>query len=320
MLMIVALIPQSSKAQTITQNFGSGVNAFSMDFVEIGNPGNAADTRTYHNTTTIFNAGAVAYSYNLGKYEISRDQIEKANIMGGLGISLADLSGFGGNSGNKPATGISWNEAARFVNWLNTSSGKQAAYNIDSNGNLQLWGVGDFSGNNQFRHKDAYYFLPSVDEWYKGAYYDPSKVGGAGYWRFPTSADDAPLPVVEGVTTGTAVWDGAELVGPGNITNAGGLSSYGTMAQGGNAWEWTETSYDGVNDSSNENRELRGGAWGGGVILLDATVRLLSDPAYEGNNDFGFRIASSVPEPSAFSLLAIGLGGLALLRQGRKED
>ena len=28
----------------MTESFGSGDNAFSMDFVTIGNPGNAADT------------------------------------------------------------------------------------------------------------------------------------------------------------------------------------------------------------------------------------------------------------------------------------
>jgi len=34
----------SVHGQTITETFGSGSNAFSIDFVTVGNPGNVADT------------------------------------------------------------------------------------------------------------------------------------------------------------------------------------------------------------------------------------------------------------------------------------
>ena len=104
-------------AQGITQNFGSGANSFSIDFVEIGNPGNVADTSGWPNPV-----GSVAYNYNIGKYEISRDMIEKANSAGSLGITMADMTSYGGNGVNMPATGINWYEAAKFVNWLNTST------------------------------------------------------------------------------------------------------------------------------------------------------------------------------------------------------
>jgi len=148
-------------AQTITETFGSGANAFTIDFVRIGNPGNLADETGF---------GSIAYAYNLGKYEISRYQIQKANTEGGLGITLADMTSHGGNGLSQPATGISWYEAAKFVNYLNTSQGKQAAYLFDQNGNFQLWSPVRAAGSNLYRHKDAYYYLASVDEWYKGAY------------------------------------------------------------------------------------------------------------------------------------------------------
>ena len=108
----------SAQGQTITETFGSGVNQFSIDFVQIGNPGNAADTTGSPNPV-----GSVGYVFNLGKYEISRDIIDKANSLGGLGVSMYDMTSYGGNGANRPATGVSWNEAARFVNWLNTSRG-----------------------------------------------------------------------------------------------------------------------------------------------------------------------------------------------------
>jgi formylglycine-generating enzyme required for sulfatase activity len=43
--------------------------------------------------------------------------VTKANAVGGLGITYTE------RSANNPATSVSWNEAARFVNWLNVSSG-----------------------------------------------------------------------------------------------------------------------------------------------------------------------------------------------------
>ncbi len=57
--------------------FGSGTNTFDIEFVTIGNPGNAADTSGSPNP-----AGAVAYSYRMGKFEISEQMIDKANAEG----------------------------------------------------------------------------------------------------------------------------------------------------------------------------------------------------------------------------------------------
>ena len=54
--------------------------------------------------------------------------VTKANTLGSLAIPLADLTSSGGDGVNRPASGVSWNEAARFVNWLNTSSGSTPAY------------------------------------------------------------------------------------------------------------------------------------------------------------------------------------------------
>ena len=298
----------SSHAQTITQTFGSGANAFSMDFVTIGNPGNAADTTGSPNP-----AGAVAYAYNIGKYEVSRDMITKANTAGGLGITLYDMSIYGGNGVNRPATGVSWNEAARFVNWLNTSQGYQAAYNFTTGGvndPISLWGAGQYSGSNQFRHKDAYYFLPSMDEWYKAAYGSPS-----GTWYdYANGSNSAPNAVASG--TSGAVYNGQS--GPADITNAGGLSPYGTMAQNGNVAEWNESAYDGSNSSASEFREVRGGAWLSPSLNLVASNRLSGLVPSSGNlYDSGFRVAS-VPEPSSGLLVLLGLS--AVLRGRRRRS
>ena len=249
-LLSLAFLSGLVSAQTITETFGSGANALTMDFVTIGNPGNAADA-----TGNPRPAGGVAYTYNLGKYEVSRDMIDKANSAGSLGITLYDMSSYGGNGANKPATGISWYEAAKYVNWLNTSTGWTTAYKFDGSGNFQLWSSTDagYNANNLFRNSLAKYWLPSSDEWYKGAYGNPN-----GSWsNFPNGSDSAPMAVANGTAANTAVYNGQS--GPADINNAGGLSPYGTMAQGGNVWELMETEYFGIN-SGGTLRVQRGGS------------------------------------------------------------
>ena len=97
--------------------FGSGANTFDIEFVTIGNPGNAADTTGFPNP-----AGKVDYGYCIGKFEISENMIDKANALGGLGITKVTLGP------NKPAPYVGWFEAATFVNRLNTDGGSAPAY------------------------------------------------------------------------------------------------------------------------------------------------------------------------------------------------
>ena len=306
LLSLLALGYQTASAQLVTESFENGGNAFTMEFVTIGNPNNAADTTGAPNP-----AGSVGYIYNLGKYEVSRDQINKANAAGSLGITLQDMPSYGGNEVNRPATGISWYEAAKYVNWLNTSTGGTAAYKF-SGSTFQLWSSTDagYDANNLFRNSLAKYVIASSNEWYKGAY---GKADGS-WSNFPNGTDSAPTAVASGTDPNTAVYGGQAA--PADINNAGGLSAYGTMGQGGNVWEWNETAYDGINNTAGEYRDLRGGALN--VIdpsPLGVTNRSGLAPTSELYN-FGFRVAS-VPEPSALSLLATGLSGLAMLRRRR---
>ena len=217
------------------------------------------------------------------------------------------------NGVDRPATGVSWYESATYVNWLNTSTGGTAAYKFVG-GTFQLWSPTDagYNANNMFRNSLAKYVIASRDEWYKGAY---GKADGS-WSNFPNGTDSAPTAVAGGTDANTAVYNGQ--TGPADITNAGGLSSHGTMGQGGNVWEWNETAYDGTNNTAGENRELRGGAWNGSSFFLDASNRNKYSPSVEVNETVGFRVAS-VPEPSSLSLLAIGLSGLALVRR-RKQS
>ncbi|MFM8719023.1 MAG: formylglycine-generating enzyme family protein, partial [Chthoniobacterales bacterium] len=256
-------IQPSAQADT----FGSGSNAFTIDFVSIGNTNNAADTTSY---------GAVPYQYRVGTYEITQDAITKATASGMANVTADAFTG------NQPAASISWYEAAAFVNWLNTSTGKQAAYDLTFSGSwsMNLWSSGDAwqaGGENLYRNKDAFYFLPSENEWYKAAYYNP---GGSNYFLYPTASSSVPTAVANGTNAGTAVYSGAGQV-PSIVDSAGGLSPYETMGQGGNVFEWSESALDGANNDSSENRAIRGGGWNSTEIFLRYSDRNDSGPANE---------------------------------------
>jgi formylglycine-generating enzyme required for sulfatase activity len=87
------------------------------------------------------------------------------------------------------------------------------------------------------------------------------------------------------------------------------------MGQNGNVWEWNESAFDGINNSSSENRAIRGGYWFNTENILRSSFRDNISPS-SSNFTFGFRVAS-VPEPSS-TVLMISAGLLALARRRRR--
>lgn len=267
-------------AHAVTDTFGTGSGEFSIEFTEVGDAGNAADTNA---------RGAVPYDYLIGATEITEDQFQKA-IENGLQNVRA-----GAWSPEQPAGFVHWFEAAAFVNFLNESAGYQAAYNVAWDAGTQTWRMEPWSsaeswgtyGENRFRHRDARFFLPTEDEWYKAAHY---KSGGtnAGYWAYPVAQDTAPTPVAAGTNPATAVF--ATQSQPSATAESGGLSAYGTRGQGGNMAEWTESAWDGTNNTPTEARALRGGHWFSAPEALVSTNREITSPYYE-NDIIGFRVA-----------------------------
>jgi len=301
--------------------FGTGSNQFDIEFVTIGNPGNLSDTTGDPNP-----AGSVDYVYRIGKFEVSEDLVNKANDATGLGITHNNLGP------NKPATEITWLEAARFVNWLNSSQGFSPAYKFavqpgEDGYNVDdphlLWTAADsldYDASNPFRSLRANYVLPSVDEWYKAAYYDPN---AEVYYDFTTGSDTAPTPVAGGTAANTAIYGaspvywGSAVRQPADVNNAGGLSPYGTMAQGGNVYEWNETEWDLVNDLSLNSRIVRGGSW---PVITPLAMNAFAASGLPVELGEGFRVASVasvVPEPTGVVLLVSGIIAWGVAAQRR---
>ena len=306
--------------------------AITIETVAVGNVGNLADG----STGSLY--GAVSYGYGIGKYEVTNTQYAAfltakaatdtfslyATSMAGQfgGITRAGSSGsytYTVKSGfeNKPVGFVSFWDATRFTNWLSNGQGggstETGSYTLTSGG---------ISANSIARNVGATWVVASENEWYKAAYYDPTKNSGAGgYWLHATQSDTLAANTAFTATNGSnyydgdfAVYNGSSNDGAlpvGSYTNAG--SFYGTFDQAGNSWEWNEAIIDGT------SRGLRGGSWSDNENNLRSSYRNDTDATVEGTN-IGFRVVSlaPIPEPSIYGA-AMGVMALGVVMMRRRK-
>jgi sulfatase modifying factor 1 len=297
---------------TLTLNAQMLVN---IETVIVGDPGNAADTRTNKGALGF---GRVDYAFSIGKYEVTLNQyttflnsVAKTNtnlfivnlwntnmrlINDAIGQTIVRTGSLGNynysvsGNGNRPVAFVSWLDSARFCNWLHNgatdvSSTETGAYTLNGATN------GIFIAN-----ADALWRLPTEDEWYKAAYY---KGGGtnAGFWVYATRSDV--LPAAEPNPPGgvnSANFNGVRPSGA-KLTEVGAYSlspgPYGTYDQGGNLYEWndnvfTNTSFTSTNVSY-IGRGIRGGTYFIAPSGMQSFLRTNMHPHFD-NSYTGFRV------------------------------
>ncbi len=307
-----------------------------LDMVTIGDPGNPADPRPWGPPYDPFYLGSVSYTYQISKYEVTVSQYAEflnaaaksdpyglySDSMGGdgptVGGGFINRSGTSGSYSysvvdgkeNQPVRCVDYWSSLAFCNWLENGQGsgssETGSYNL-ATGTIWLQ-----------REEGAHWVIPTEDEWYKAAYYDPDT---ETYYDYPNSSSDVPAEPTDETTPremnfgDDPWWGGVGLV----YTSAGettGQSPYGVYDLGGNVEEWTETlSYGG-----GEFRIIRGGSYGDDEEYLRALSNYALDPDY-GSGSNGFRVAylTAVPEPATIGLTLLGFISVwAWRRRGRR--
>ena len=289
-LLVVAMLLIASVA--MADVFGTDSNQFMLDFVPISGATNP--TSGY---------GIVNNDYRTGTYEITNDQWNKfqaayGTVTGSPSTAYDEgFSDFGTGTTNVPTNSISWYEAAQFVNWLNTSTGHQAAYNFTGTQGtgdytFAAWSVTDtgYDAGNPYRNKNAFYFLPTEDEWVKAAYWN-----GTALQTYATKAGDT---LFQGNGTNGG-WNYYNASGPWSV-GSGSEELNGTYDMMGNVLEWMESPWTSGDYGASSSRVLRGGFFCDRSDTLAAWFRyddLFGNPTTEDGPIGGFRVASELGVP-----------------------
>jgi formylglycine-generating enzyme len=311
--------------------------AVDIDTVVVGNPGNLPITAAGGQY------GDVDYVYRIGRTEVTNAQyVEFLNgvdptggnafflyhsemttdVVGGINFDAGASDGgkYSVKTGrdNYPVNYVNWLNAIRFTNWLHNGQGNSST----ETGAYTLLGAG---GNYMTvtRNPGANWWIPSLDEWVKAAYHKNDGVL-AHYWQYPTSSDTIPFSdeppgddapeqsntanftrtdsLANGYNDGSAVGGPLFLSQVGAYTSS--VSPYGTYDQGGNVAEWIEDFAPG-NPSPGETRGLVGGAYNGSFVGLGRTASPGTLSAGEIGDNFGFRVAAAIPEPTGMAMFTI---------------
>ncbi len=288
----------------------------SLNFVTVGNPGNAADPSTGY--------GAVPYTYQIGEYDVTTAQycqflnavattsdpygLYNSYMATDVPTVAITQSGTAGNYSysvtgsysqgvNCPIFDVTWGDAARFCNWLQNGqpTGAEGPGTTETGAYTLNGATTDAALMAITRNAGAVDFIPSENEWYKAAYYDPSN---ASYWLYPTQSDTAPSNVLSATGTNNANYafpDHTIYLTPVG-TFAASPGPYGTYDMGGDIYQWNEATMYG------SCRGFRGGdAYRNLPDYLASSSRDGYFPSVE-DCGIGFRVARTDQRPSVPSI------------------
>ena len=308
------------------------VESYDFTFATIGDPGNRAtlDSEVYkfHPNEHL---GAVDDTYRMSTTEVTVGQyfefveayLPYYERRTGSTIGFSDFTGglirtFEGQasirdgiSANRAAE-MSWEYAARYVNWLH--NGKQtheAAFETGAYDTSTFTQNPDGSWNHQIIHNpDADFWIPTRDEIVKAGHWDPNKNNGeGGYWLFPGSSDQELIP---GLERNAGTTDEFPL-DVGSFPDV--QSPWGLLDLAGGVSEWTSRA---SREDMPHVRTLHGSS-SGNAIYGDFFPADVIGYGFEANvfaSVGGLRLAASVPSPGASSFLV----GIYLILTDRRRS
>lgn len=180
-----------------------------------------------------------------------------------------------------PVFFVSFLSVLRYANWMHHGG---------RNGDTEVGAYDLNRGMTVSRSAEAKVWLPSENEWYKAAYFQPEELGGpkGSYWQFPICTHDQPVKADPGSEQNHAAcfsrgFNG--IVPVGSYPNA--KSPCGALDMGGNVWEWTDTTV------YQSKRVLRGGSAPHNLEKMRSSVRSNASPE-RWYPDTGFRLARRI--------------------------
>ena len=296
--------------------------AVSIDMVTVGNAGNANDTGGGL-------IGAVAYDYQIGKYDVTigqytsflnavakTDTYSLYNSSMGTDLNIAGISQTGGSgsytysvlgSANRPITYVSWWDSARFSNWMangqptgaqTSTTTENGAYNV--NGATSGIAVAK-NATNPNTSAAPTFFIPNQNEWYKAAYYSPSLNSGAGgYYAWATQSNTAPGNVVGSAANRANYTNGVYSVTQSSSYSASQnyLTDVGAFSGSGSFYGTFDQTgnvfqWNDLDGAPGSSRGVRGGSWYFNALQVSAGYSQTTGSSDE-NSHFGLRLASPV--------------------------
>jgi formylglycine-generating enzyme required for sulfatase activity len=264
-----------------------GINTEDSNFVTVNDPNNLDDPTSIfvmNDTFSVTTLGSVDHIYKISKTELT--VAEWAKFLNYIyNTSVGDvcdgLTRYGDGdttfpyiymiqdgSGNKPVTNITLKSIFRYCNMRSGAT----SINIDGINNSETLPyfisstITSITGIKQNAINPSGYFVPTIDQWYKAAYYSPSiNAGNGGYFNYATKSDFLPARVTEINGNGSynpsatyntditdvrlernsanwgnnAIWNGQN----GNLTTVGTNgkpSAYDIYDMCGNVWDWLD--------------------------------------------------------------------------------
>ncbi|MCA9287071.1 MAG: SUMF1/EgtB/PvdO family nonheme iron enzyme [Phycisphaerales bacterium] len=236
---------------------------YGLDFVHVGDPGNRGATAQEAPLWPAWAPplGAVDHDFGIMRTNVTNEQwIEfvRAYAPHYAGSPNATaLTGrwiqYTGSVGGQPqyqirsgaenfSAEMTWRIAARYANWLHNDKANEAwafedgAYDTSTFGEVVVGGITMLT--DQFtHHPDARFWIPTVNEYTKGAHWDPNRYGNGqgGYWLMPDGGNENLIAGPPGI--GEAAGDS---VPPAAGVNVG---SYPTTQSPWGMWDVSSTDY-----------------------------------------------------------------------------
>jgi formylglycine-generating enzyme required for sulfatase activity len=218
--------------------------------------------------------GGVAYNYRIGTYDITNAQYAEflndvASAADPYGLWLPEMAptfpegaiarsaaapySYSVTPGyeNKPVYLVTWDTAIRFANWLTNGQGngdtETGSYTILNGGNNSGTVILPTAAQRAAwaATNSVHWLMPTEDEWYKAAYYNPAT---GSYFAYPFQSNSVPAALAPPGNANSGNFSGSafNFDGTGSYFTAVGaypssLSPFGEFDMGGDFPQWTES-------------------------------------------------------------------------------